>query len=185
MSQSELLRRVLEQLQMLGVPAMLTGSFASSLHGAPRATHDIDLVVDLQASQAAALVAAFPPPEFYLSQPAVDEAIRARGMFNLLSVDSGDKIDFWLLTDDPFDQARFARRTPAQLGALSLDVSTPEDTILTKLKWARDSGGSEKQMQDVRRVYELLGEKLERAYLEGWVDRLGVRELWERVIGSG
>ena len=181
MSQSELLRRVLEQLQTLGVPAMLTGSFASSLHGAPRATHDIDLVVDLQAAHAIALVAAFPPPEFYLSRSAVDEAIEGRSMFNLLSVDSGDKVDFWLLTADPFDQTRFARRTPARLGDLHVDVSTPEDTILMKLKWARDSGGSEKQMQDVRRVYELLGGTLDREYLERWVDRLGVRELWKRV----
>jgi hypothetical protein len=109
---------------------MLTGSFASSLHGAPRATHDIDLVVDVQAAQAAALVAAFGPPEFYLSPSAVDEVIAARSMFNLLSVASGDRVDFWLLTADPFDQTRFARRRPARLGDLSLDVSTAEDTIL-------------------------------------------------------
>ena len=106
-------------------------------------------------------------------------------MFNLLSVDSGDEADFWLLTPDPFDQSHFARRTPAKLGGISIDVSTPEDTILMKLKWACDSGGSEKQLQDVLRIYELQGELLDRAYLVGWVDRLRVRELWERVAASG
>jgi hypothetical protein len=172
---------VLEQLRALGVPAMLSGSFASSLHGAPRATHDIDLVVDLQAAQASALVAAFPPPEFYLSQAAVDDAIRARSMFNLLSIDSGDKVDFWLLTDEPFDQSRFDRRIPVQLGELPVEVSTPEDTILMKLKWARDSGGSEKQLQDVRRVYELLRSLLDVGYIETWADQLAVQDFWNRV----
>ena len=54
-----------------------------------------------------------------------------------------------------------------------------------KLKWARDSGGSEKRQQDVLRIYELQGDTLDRTYLESWGDRLGVRELWERVVAPG
>jgi predicted nucleotidyltransferase len=46
MSQQALLRRVVRALDGAGVPHMLTGSLASSLQGEPRATHDIDLVID-------------------------------------------------------------------------------------------------------------------------------------------
>ncbi|MBD3672180.1 MAG: hypothetical protein HUJ26_01525 [Planctomycetaceae bacterium] len=42
MSQSELLKVVVETLQKLEVPYMITGSLASSAQGEPRSTHDID-----------------------------------------------------------------------------------------------------------------------------------------------
>jgi len=47
MPQQELLRRVVEVLQRAGVPYMVTGSLVSSLQGEPRATHDIDLIVQI------------------------------------------------------------------------------------------------------------------------------------------
>lgn len=67
MSQQELLSRVVRELEKLDVEYMLTGSLASSVQGEPRATHDIDLVVELRATVAQRLVEAFPPPDFYLS----------------------------------------------------------------------------------------------------------------------
>ena len=48
MSQQALLTRIVETLDGAGIPYMLTGSVASSLQGEPRATHDIDLVVDIR-----------------------------------------------------------------------------------------------------------------------------------------
>lgn len=39
------IRRVLKALESAGVPYMLTGSFASSFHGAPRTTQDVDIVI--------------------------------------------------------------------------------------------------------------------------------------------
>ena len=68
----------------------------------------------------------------------------------------GDKVDFWLLTTDAFDQTRFARRTVEDFEGIPLQVSRPEDTILMKLNWAQLSGGSEKQFVDALRVYEAL-----------------------------
>ena len=59
MSQQELLKRVVEILDQLGIDYMVTGSTASSLQGLPRSTHDIDLVVVLLPASAKALAAAF------------------------------------------------------------------------------------------------------------------------------
>jgi hypothetical protein len=66
MLQQELLSRVIRCLDDLGIDYMLTGSYASSMQGEPRSTHDIDLVVALTMSDSDKLVGAFPDPEFYL-----------------------------------------------------------------------------------------------------------------------
>jgi hypothetical protein len=103
-------------------------------------------------------------------------------MFNVLETTTGEKIDLWVLTDTAFDQSRFSRRQRIQLPGVSLDVSSPEDTILMKLWWGRRSGESEKQFQDVVRVYELQGDVLDQEYLQKWASELGVVELWQRVL---
>jgi hypothetical protein len=181
MSQSELLKKTLAALESANVPYMLTGSFASSMQGEPRLTHDIDLVVVITPATARSLLAAFPAPDYYLDERAIAEAIARKSQFNLLDVVGGDKVDFWLLTDDPFDQSRFARRYIEKFEGQSLHVSRPEDTILMKLRWARMSGGSEKQFGDARSVFELQRESLDVAYMERWVKALDLTEIWERL----
>jgi len=115
---------------------MISGSVASSLQGEPRASHDIDIVVAVRAPAvevAARLKAAFPEPDFYLDEEAVREAILARSMFNLLDTREGGKVDFWLLTDDDFDRARFDRRYVEVFEGQRLFISRPEDTTLAAL----------------------------------------------------
>ncbi len=177
MSQQELLKRVVNVLEQSNVDYMLTGSLVSSLQGDPRSTHDIDIVVTLTSASVPALLQAFPPPRFYLDEVSITQAILHRQMFNLLDADTGDKVDFWLLTSEEFDQSRFARKSPVNLGDFAVNISQPEDTILQKLKWAHDAGGSERQMQDARSVYEIQFRSLDHDYLEHWAKKLGVSEL--------
>lgn len=181
MSQPELLRRVVAALESAAIPYMATGSIVSGLQGEPRSTHDVDLVVSLTPQGATELLRAFEGPEFYLEETAVRSANATGGMFNLLDVTGGDKVDFWVLTDEPFDRERFARRCPEQVGDLSLMVSRPEDTILQKLRWSKLSGGSEKQFVDALRVYEVQFQRLDQQYLARWAAELGVEALWARL----
>jgi hypothetical protein len=182
MSQSELLKKTIAALEAGNTPYMLTGSFASSLQGEPRLTHDIDLVVAITPGAVGPLLAAFPAPDYYLDAQAIAGAIAHKSQFNLLDVVNGDKVDFWLLTDDPFDQSRFSRRYIEEFEGKPLHVSRPEDTILMKLRWAKMSGGSEKQFGDALSVYELQGESLDLPYMEQWVKALDLMELWERLV---
>src|SRR5208282_1210243 len=172
MSQQELLNRVFQALTAANIDYMVTGSIASILQGEPRSSHDIDLVVVMPPAAARTLVQAFPPPDYYLSEEAILEALRQKSMFNLLCLTDGEKVDFWILTDDAFDQSRFARKRVEQVLGLQLNVSAPEDTILVKLRWAKLSGGSEKQFTDALRVYEVQGNKLDFDYLNQWASRL-------------
>lgn len=176
MSQQGLLKRVVEVLQGLDVPYMLSGSLASSLQGRPRATHDIDLVVDIRSEDVDAVVEGLSRPELYVDRSAVAEAVNRRGMFNLIDTSSGDKVDFWLLKDEEYDRSRLGRRRSIEALGLNLAVSSPEDTILMKLRWGRDSGGSEKQTTDAVSVYELQEGALDEGYLDRWAAELGVTE---------
>ena len=184
MSQQALLTRIVEALEGAGIPYMLTGSLASSLQGQPRATHDIDLVVDIAASAVARVTRALSAPQVYLDEHAVSDATRRRTMFNLIDSSSGDKADFWLLTDDSYDRERFARRLRVEALGRELCVSTPEDTILMKLRWSAQSGGSEKQFNDAVGVYELQAGSLDERYLDEWALRLEVADALARIRGQ-
>lgn len=161
---------------------MVTGSVVSSLQGEPRSTHDIDLVVNIRLDDVKKLTRSFHAPEFYLDEEAIFEAIRHKKMFNMIDVVHGDKVDFWMLTNEPFDQSRFARRCVEQFMSIYLKVSSPEDTILAKLRWAKMSGGSEKQFKDALRVYEVQFDKLDLIYMESWVKLLELVPFWNRLI---
>lgn len=181
MSQQELLKKVIQALDAAGIEYMATGSLVSSLQGEPRSTHDIDLVVAIPRRSAKDLINFFPPPGYYLDEESIVEAINSHGMFNLIEVDSGDKIDFWTLTDDAFDLSRFERRYREEVLGLGLFVSAPEDTILMKLRWAKLAGGSEKQFTDALRVYEVQYEKLDMNYMRTWAAKLDVEALLQRL----
>ena len=183
MSQQELLALVVGELNQLNIPYMLTGSFASSLQGEPRATHDIDLVVELRPESCRALIEGLKRPELYVNQEAAERVVAQKsGLFNLINSETGDKVDFWILTGEKFDQARFRRRQTVEVLGLSLEVSSPEDTILMKLKWARQSGDSQKHSVDALRVYEVNREFLNLKYLGEWVSSLGLQEQWEALL---
>jgi len=176
-----LLAEAISALDSAGVGYVLTGSLVSSLQGEPRATHDVDLVIEVDARVVDRLVATFGVPRYFIDEVAARTALEERGMFNLLDTSTGDKVDFWALTDSEFDLSRFGRRTLSTAFGPEVYVTTPEDTILQKLKWARDSGGSERQFRDALGVYELQWGILDERYLDEWAQRLDVVELLAEV----
>ena len=181
MSQADLLRYVVTSLEEAGIEYMITGSIASSLQGEPRATHDLDVVVAVRDADVAAVLLAFPSPRFYVDEGAIAEAIRTEGMFNVIDVSEGDKVDFWMLTDEPFDRSRFGRRIRESALGFGFEVSSPEDTILAKLRWSRLSGGTAKPYVDALRVYEVQQAIVDHPYISDWAQRLGVEDLWDRL----
>jgi hypothetical protein len=132
----ELLGRLSNLLEAAGVQYMLTGSYASSLHGTPRATQDIDLVVAPTRQQLAALLKLLPDTEYYVSPEAVFEALAHRGQFNVIDFATGWKVDFIILKDRDFSHEEFQRRRVQDLGGLPFHVASPEDVLIAKLEWA-------------------------------------------------
>ena len=182
MLQPKLLKKVLDLLDENHIDYMVTGSLVSSIQGEPRATHDVDILVNMTKDAIPSLINTFTPPGYYISEIAIDDAIKYKSMFNLLDTTEGDKVDFWVLTNDAFDQSRFARKKEEKVLGLSMKISSPEDTILMKLHWANLSGGSEKQFTDALRVYEVQFVTLDISYIESWAEALGVKIIWQRLI---
>jgi hypothetical protein len=184
-AQQDLLIHTIGTLDRAGIEYMLTGSIVTSLQGEPRSTHDVDVIVAIHGQHVPALIAAFPRPRYYIDEGAIREAMRSGGMFNVIDVEEGDKVDFWMLEDSEFDRSRFARRYAEQAFGVQLIVPSPEDTILAKLRWARMAGGSDRHVRDAVGVYQVQQPRLDEAYLDGWAARLKVGDLLQRVRSGG
>ncbi len=174
------LRRIISELDANGIPHMVAGSFAAMAHGLVRMTHDIDLIVDPTREQLDRLVATLTPDHYYASPEAADEAWSRRGQFNVIDMATGWKTDLILIKRRPFSREEFTRRRPDSLFEVPIFVATAEDTILSKLEWAR-LGDSERQFRDVAGVFELRRATLDIAYIDRWARELEVTALWERV----
>ncbi len=172
------LERLVGLLEAAGVPYMVAGSFASTYHGVPRTTQDIDIVVEPTFGTLGRLLNLLPEDRYYVSEQAARDALRARGQFNVIDLESGWKVDLIIRKERPFSREEFGRRKTACVLGVDVMVASAEDTILAKLEWAKRSS-SERQLRDVAGVLRVTGDALDRAYLLPWLDRLGLHEQWQ------
>lgn len=174
--------RVLRTLDDREIPYFLVGSGASSTHGLWRASADIDLVAQISADDADALVKEL-ESEFYIDAEQIRDALARGRSFNVIHFESGFKFDIFPLTDDPYQQSQFSRRqskTANLFGGSGVQffVSSPEDVILSKLAWYRSGGEvSQRQWTDVLSVLAVQRDKLDLEYLTRWSAHLGVADL--------
>ena len=188
--QPEALRVALEVvglLEDLGIAYHLGGSYASSIHGVPRQTQDVDLVVDVDESSVADLLARL-PDGYYRDLESAREAVRSRGSFNLVHLASGVKLDLFVVGAGPFDRQELSRSREVVLPSVPdrpLRVKSAEDTILRKLQWFRRGGEvSDRQWGDVRGILQSQGSALDFDYLDRWARTLGIDDLLERARGG-
>jgi len=172
---------VARALERCDIGYFLGGSLASSYQGEPRATNDIDFVVALSGSDAVAFAHAL-GPEFDVDIKALEEAARQGRPWNVIHLPSVTKIDLIMRGREPFDESEFSRRKPAEVRPdESLNMKTPEDTVLRKLLWYRDTGGvSDRQWRDVVGVLRHSGNVMDADYLARWAATLELDEWLER-----
>lgn len=165
------------RLEAAGVPYMLTGSFASSYHGRPRATQDIDFVIAPSRDQLHGLLQSLPPEQYYAEEAAALDALQHESQFNVIDLATGWKVDFIIRKSRRFSLVEFDRRTRVELAGLTLFVATVEDVILAKLEWAK-LGGSVRQIEDVAELLTVRGSAIDRGYLDRWIAALDLPEQW-------
>lgn len=181
MEQIDVLRLTFQVLERLEIPYALVGSYGSSVFGEPRFTRDIDILVDLPEQKVSLFCAAFPPPDFYLSELAVREAVRARHQFNLLHPGSGNKVDFILPRNTPWNRSQLGRSIRIQLlPNLEGSVAAPEDVIIGKL-WYYSEGGGDRHLRDIAGMLRISGSRVNRSEVERWAKELGYLEIWRQV----
>jgi hypothetical protein len=168
------LRAVVTALDAAGIRHMLAGSLASTFHGEPRATQDVDLVIDAEDAESLdRFIALLAVERFYVGDHRA--AFARRRSFNVIDRTNGWKVDLIVRRDRPFSRTEFDRRVPATIEGVEVAVATAEDVILSKLEWAT-LGGSERQLRDVEAVVRAAGGSLDMPYLMKWAERLGVSD---------
>ena len=168
------LKLVTSRLEGAGFAYMVTGSVAVSFYAQPRMTRDVDLVVELQPSDAGRLVDLF-GEEFSCDADRMRDAIARRSMFNLIHTGAVVKVDIIVRKDGAYREEEFRRRRSADIDGVRMWVVSAEDLILSKLDWARSSR-SEVQFQDVRNVI-VAQPALDWPYVDAWAARLGLLDL--------
>jgi hypothetical protein len=135
-------------------------------------TRDIDIVVGARCQPFIPLF----QDDYYLEPETVNQAVRNRGMFNLIHNEYVIKIDFVVRKDTPYRRREFARRKKVSVEDHQLYMVAPEDLILSKLEWAKDSR-SEVQLNDVRNLLKYV-KGLNQSYLRRWAKALSVGALY-------
>jgi len=174
---------VTQTLERLGVPYLVGGSLASSLHGTPRATQDVDLVAELRLQHVPALVAAL-EETFYVDHEMIRDAIRRRSSFNVIHLETMFKVDVFILKDDPASRQEMERRQVYRVldnPPRDLVIASAEDIILQKLYWYQlGAGVSDRQWNDVLGVMKTQGGQLDMPYLTRTAALLNVEDLFQQ-----
>jgi hypothetical protein len=174
----EVLKEVARRLDGTGIAYMITGSTAANFYAVPRMTRDIDIVVELSERDIGKFILAF-EKDHYLEPETVRKAVKNKGMFNLIHDQYIIKVDFVVRKDTPYRRREFSRKKKISVDGENLYIVAPEDLILSKLVWAKDSK-SEIQLRDVQNLLQSV-KGLDRRYLARWGKQLGVDSLYREV----
>ena len=180
MTSEDALKLCLSKLDECGISYMITGSFASNIHGLPRATQDVDIVIEVEQKTLEKFLESL-GSAFYQSPEAAMDALARQQMFNVVHLETGFKVDLIVRKSRPFSRMEFSRRQPAFYLGANRWFATAEDTILAKLEWSKASG-SERQFNDALNVAKLQKDNLDRPYLEKWARQLDILDLLETLF---
>lgn len=171
----ELLRHA-HALKEAGLEFMVVGAVAVSIHGAPRTTADLDLVVHIPLER----------------KGEVERALRAMGHTNLeerrddfglryaVVGEKGAEVEVFMTPPRPPYSDEFRRRVMVDFRGERIPFISPEDLVLRKLVNQRLRRGLD--YQDVVSVLMTQGPRFDHAYVRGRCAVYRVCELFERAV---
>lgn len=174
----------LKPLNALGLRYMVTGAVATILYGEPRLTHDLDLVLEMDAEDAQSFAEAFPLDTFYcppVETIKVEALRRLRGHFNLVHHDTGFKADIYIKGEDKLHEWAMQRRMRFEIKGEVLWAAPIEYVILRKLEYFRE-GGSEKHLRDIAGILRASSELIDLPEINYWLERLGLTKDWQKAL---
>lgn len=180
----EFIMLVLDSMQASGIDYLVGGAIATWAWGEPRATQDLDVVVDIplegieRFSQELKKRGMLVPADIILDT-IIEE--RADIPINAIHAKSGFKADIYpVRTGDTLRHSAFERRQLIDFGPPlgELYVHSAEDLILYKLIYY-DLSRQTKHTRDIGAILRSWGDQLDHAYLNEWIQSLGLQTVWD------
>ncbi len=180
MNQLDALTQFIRDLNSLGVPYMITGAYAVSYFGLPRATHDLDIVVGIKSIDIDKICRKF-AKGYIVDKDMVENAVQYRTHFSIIHNKSDLKIDLWILKETSGEKKKFVRRKKVSLFGVSTYIISAEDMVLTKLEWFKRSKNT-KHLDDVVGIIKVQARKLDKAYIKRTLEKLGIKKYWDMAV---
>ncbi len=173
---------VIDILEAIGIEYVIWGGVAAITYGEPRFTRDMDIVVRLHYDQVDTLGRLLEEDGYYVSVEAIRDAVDRRFYFNVIHIETGIKIDFFVAGHDPIHVWAFKHRQVKNFDEFrQASYMPPESVILTKLRAHQDSG-STRHLDDIEGILRVSGSELDLAYVDREAARIGVFGTWRESL---
>ena len=183
------LKLILDTLKAAGVEYLIGGAIAEWAWGEPRATQDLDLVINLPIEAVVRFSKELEKRNMLVPADIILDAMmedRADIPLNAIHMYSGLKADLYLMREgDALRQSAFQRRVLVDYGPPigKVYVHSAEDLILYKLMYLGLSG-QPKHARDIAAILRAKKNQLEFGYIEEWVAQLGLGSVWKEMLDS-
>jgi hypothetical protein len=183
----DFVRQVIAALEAAGVVYLIGGAVAAWAWGEPRGTLDLDVVVNIPLEAVSRLSSELEKRHMLVPVDIIlDNILESRSdlPINAIHMYSGYKADLYPLREgDELRASAFERRQKIDLGAPLGDVyiHSPEDLIIYKL-WYYSISQQTKHFRDITSIVLALGDRLDYKYIEYWIDKEGLTNLWGNLL---
>lgn len=183
----DFVKLILDSLGAAGVEYLIGGAIAAWAWGEPRATQDVDVIVNLPVDAINPLSKALQDRGVLVpSEIILDTLIEDRSDLPIHAIHgtSGFKADIYLLRpEDDLRKSALQRRQLINFGPPlgEIYIHSPEDLILYKLIYY-DLSQQTKHLRDIGAILHSLGDQLDQAYLGAWIERLGLSTIWKTIL---
>lgn len=181
------LKLVLEALEESKVEYLIGGAIAEWAWGEPRATQDLDIVINLPIKAVSRFSKELEKRNMLVPTDIILDTMmedRADIPLNAIHIYSGLKADLYLMREgDALRKSAFQRRLLVDYGPPigEVYVHSPEDLILYKLMFLGLSG-QPKHARDISAILRSKKDQLDFGYIARWVDQLGLGSVWKEIL---
>ena len=183
------LKLILECLEAAEVEYLIGGAIAEWAWGEPRATRDLDIVINLPIKAVSRFSKELEKRNMLVPVDIILDAMledRADIPLNAIHMYSGLKADLYFMREgDALRQSAFQRRVLVDYGPPigKVYVHSPEDLILYKLMYLGLSG-QPKHARDIAAILRAKKNQLDLGYIEEWVTQLGLGSVWKEILDN-
>jgi len=178
--EKDVIKKITELLDKSGIDYVITGSLARNMYALPRATFDTDLVIITDRRKLKKFISLI-KDDFYVDEKYAMDALETKKMFNIIHLETTHKIDLIIFKGTEYDKTTLNRKKEIEFEGRKLYFISPEDIILSKLIWQKESL-SDRQYEDALQVLLFQKDKLDYDYLNEWARELRVIETLKEMM---